>query len=121
MNGVAETLDRASFAAIAQATHGLSPATMAQAFSDWAMHLAVSPGKQMQLAGKADHKVFRLADYLAYRSDPVKLGLGHLTIWEKVALVADVTRLQQASDFFSFMMPVEMKSFSLARAEEAKR
>ncbi|BAK67161.1 poly-beta-hydroxybutyrate polymerase [Sphingobium sp. SYK-6] len=64
LDGLAETMDRASFAAIAQMTHGLSPATLAQAFSDWAMHLAVSPGKRAQLAAKAVRKNLRLAEHL---------------------------------------------------------
>jgi polyhydroxyalkanoate synthase len=70
LEGVAETFDRAAFAAIAQANHGLSPATITQAFADWAMHLAVSPGKQMLLTAKALRKYVRLADYLAHRADP---------------------------------------------------
>ncbi|MCB2046936.1 MAG: alpha/beta fold hydrolase [Novosphingobium sp.] len=57
-------MDRAAFSAIAEATHGLSPATMLQAWSDWAMHLAVSPGKQMQLASKGARKWARLAGLL---------------------------------------------------------
>ncbi len=61
LDGIAETMDRAAFAAIAGATHGLSPATLMQAWADWAMHLAVSPGKQTQLAAKAMRKYARLA------------------------------------------------------------
>ncbi|WP_454883359.1 PHA/PHB synthase family protein [Sphingomonas oryzagri] len=58
-----ETLDHAASAAIAQATAGLSPATMAQAFSDWWLHLASAPGKQLELAAKSARKVARLTDY----------------------------------------------------------
>ncbi|MDE8652107.1 PHA/PHB synthase family protein [Novosphingobium album (ex Liu et al. 2023)] len=64
LDGIAETLDRAALAAIAQATRGLSPATMVLAASDWAMHLASSPGKQMQLGAKMARKYLRLFDYL---------------------------------------------------------
>lgn len=63
LDGVAETLDRAAVAAIAQATHGLSPATVWQAFSDWGLHLALSPGKQLQLAAKIGRKLARIGDY----------------------------------------------------------
>lgn len=63
LDGVAETLDRAATAMIAQMTSGLSPATIGLAFADWAMHLAASPGKQLQLAGKAVRKSMRIADY----------------------------------------------------------
>lgn len=63
LDGVAETLDRAAIAAIAQVTHGLSPATIAQAVSDWGLHLVLSPGKRFQLAAKIGRKLARLADY----------------------------------------------------------
>ncbi|AOR80538.1 PHA/PHB synthase family protein [Novosphingobium resinovorum] len=71
LDGIAETLDRAAIAALAQITHGLSPATLMQAWSDWAIHLAFSPGKQLQLAAKTGRKVMRLADYaVRSASDP---------------------------------------------------
>lgn len=63
LDGLAETMDRAAGAMIAQATFGLSPATLAQAVSDWMLHLAASPGKQTQLAAKALRKMTRLGDY----------------------------------------------------------
>ena len=48
-----DAADRALHANLAQFTGGLSPAALAGAYWDWAVHLAVSPGKQMQLAEKA--------------------------------------------------------------------
>ncbi len=63
LDGLAETLDRAAVAAVAHASHGLSPATILQAFSDWGMHLAISPGKRLQLAAKLARKSVRLSDY----------------------------------------------------------
>ena len=63
LDGIAETIDRATIAAISQATSGLSPATLLQAFSDWALHLASSPGKQLQLGVKMARKYARLFDY----------------------------------------------------------
>ncbi|CAN5134722.1 alpha/beta fold hydrolase [soil metagenome] len=63
LDGIAETLDRAAIAGVAQITHGLSPATILQAFSDWGMHLAFSPGKQLQLAAKTARKFTRLGAY----------------------------------------------------------
>lgn len=65
LDGLAETLDHAAAAMVAQATHGLSPATLVQAWSDWALHLAISPGRQLQLATKLGRKYMRLADYAA--------------------------------------------------------
>jgi polyhydroxyalkanoate synthase len=64
LDGIAKTLDRAAGASIAQMTHGLSPATMMLAAADWGLHLAVSPGKQMQLGAKVARKYMRLLDYV---------------------------------------------------------
>jgi polyhydroxyalkanoate synthase len=64
LDGIAETFDRAAVAAIAQFTSGLSPATLFQAFTDWALHLGVSPGKQLQLNAKVARKYMRLFDYM---------------------------------------------------------
>ena len=63
LDGIAQTLDNAAGAAIAQVTAGLAPATLLQAFSDWALHLAFSPGKQLQLGAKVARKYTRLFDY----------------------------------------------------------
>ena len=42
---------------------GLSPAALAQAYLDWATHLANAPGKRMQLVDKALRKAVRFANY----------------------------------------------------------
>lgn len=49
----ARELDEAVHEQIAHATMGLSPISLALACADWAMHLAVSPGRQAQLAQTA--------------------------------------------------------------------
>jgi len=46
-------IDRAVRVAISRLTVGLAPTALAGAFFDWAVHLAVSPGKQLELAGQA--------------------------------------------------------------------
>ncbi len=43
-------LDDTVHAQLAHASMGLSPIALSLAFADWAMHLAVSPGRQMLLA-----------------------------------------------------------------------
>ncbi len=48
-----ETLDRMAHAAVAKTTSGLSPSVLAEAWMDWAAHLAVSPGKQLHLMEQA--------------------------------------------------------------------
>lgn len=64
LDGVAETLDSAALAFLAQMAFGLSPATIAQAFSDWGLHLTLSPGKRLQLGAKVACKHARLFGYL---------------------------------------------------------
>ncbi len=48
-----EMLDRMTHASLAKATGGLSPSVLGEAWMDWAVHLATSPGKQMQLGEQA--------------------------------------------------------------------
>ncbi|MEQ1652148.1 MAG: poly-beta-hydroxybutyrate polymerase N-terminal domain-containing protein [Hyphomicrobium sp.] len=62
---VGEIVDRSLHAALARFTGGLSPASLTAAYMDWATHLAMSPGKQMQLAEKAMSKSMRLARHFA--------------------------------------------------------
>jgi polyhydroxyalkanoate synthase len=57
----AASIDRLAHAMIARMTGGLSPAALAIAYLDWATHLGLSPGKQMQLLGKAARQWTRLA------------------------------------------------------------
>lgn len=49
----AKKLDELMHEQMARSTMGLSPISLALACIDWAMHLAVSPGKQLQLAQRA--------------------------------------------------------------------
>ncbi|MEF3366782.1 alpha/beta fold hydrolase [Methylocystis sp. 9N] len=58
-----DVIDRTLHASVAQLTGGLSPAAMAEAYGDWAIHLASSPGKQMQLVDKAVRKSWRFANF----------------------------------------------------------
>ena len=67
VTAVAEIIDRSLHATIARFTLGLSPAALAKAYFDWATHLAVSPGKRLQLVDKAARKSVRFANY-AFRS-----------------------------------------------------
>ena len=60
-----EVLDRASRAALARTTLGLSPSALVSAWADWLAHLAISPGKRLQLLDKALRKQLRFAQYVA--------------------------------------------------------
>ena len=56
-------LDRYLHYLLARMTAGLSPAACANAYFDWAIHLASSPGRQLELMGEAVHQWMRLADF----------------------------------------------------------
>ena len=58
--------DRVAHAYAARATAGLSPAAVALAFGDWALHLAAAPGKQAELARKSMRKWLRYANFLSH-------------------------------------------------------
>lgn len=58
-----DVVDRALHAQAAHFTGGLSPTALALAYSDWWLHLALSPGKQLQLRSKALRKTIRLGQY----------------------------------------------------------
>lgn len=48
-----EALDCLAHARVAKATSGLAPSVLGEAWMDWAVHLAVSPGKRLQLMEQA--------------------------------------------------------------------
>jgi len=48
-----QRLDRVLHAAAAPLTRGLSPVSLSLAWADWCWHLAISPGRQMELAALA--------------------------------------------------------------------
>ncbi len=56
----AQQIDQHVHAALAQITNSLSPLTLALALIDWVGHLAVSPGKQLELAKLAAAEVAAL-------------------------------------------------------------
>jgi len=52
--------DRALHAQFARLTQGISPASLASAYADWWVHLAMSPGKLAELGSKAQRQSMRL-------------------------------------------------------------
>jgi SpoIIAA-like len=50
-----------------------------------------------------------------------KLGIEHLTRWERVVVVTDVDWVRLAVNFFRFLVPGEVKVFPMAQADEARR
>src|SRR5918993_5581629 len=63
LHRIRDALDHAAHASLARLTSGLSPAAVFDAYMDWAVNLAISPGKQVELATKAARKWARLAQF----------------------------------------------------------
>ncbi len=95
-----ERLDRLLHVAAAPLTGGLSPVSLSLAWADWAWHLAVSPGRQMELAalaarlaadtvqgngqpaGAADEDPrFRHPDWEAWPFHPMRVGFRNAEAW----------------------------------------
>jgi hypothetical protein len=68
----AASIDRLVHASIARMMGGLSPAALAIAYWDWAVHLGISPGKQMQLFGKAARQLTRFARQVVLERSPLE-------------------------------------------------
>jgi hypothetical protein len=49
-----------------------------------------------------------------------RVGMEHLTRWERIAVVTDVDWIKHTMQFFSFMMPAQMKIFPLSEAAAAR-
>lgn len=60
---VADPLDQLAHTTLARATRGLSPAAAQLAWHDWALHLAISPGKRRRLLYEAFDEQRRFLNY----------------------------------------------------------
>jgi hypothetical protein len=49
-----------------------------------------------------------------------RVGLAHLSHWQKIAVVTDVDWIGHAVAMFGFMMPAEVRVFALADAAKAR-
>jgi SpoIIAA-like len=49
-----------------------------------------------------------------------KVGLGHYTQWEKVAVVSDKEWLRHSVDIFGYLIPGEIRAFTPAEEGEAR-
>lgn len=56
---ITAAIDQTFHGMVARATHVFSPIVLAAAFTDWSVHLVLSPGKQMQLIAKEMEKWMR--------------------------------------------------------------
>ena len=60
-HGAFRAMDRMRQAMTSNLTGGLSPIALSLAYSDWAMHLATSPGRSLELAQTAANRIGELA------------------------------------------------------------
>ncbi len=49
-----------------------------------------------------------------------KVGVEHLTHWERFAVVTDIDWIKHTMQFFSFLMPGTLKLFPLSEADKAR-
>ena len=49
-----------------------------------------------------------------------KIGVGHLSCWERVAVVTDVDWIRHAVCVFRFLMPAEVQVFAVSEAPAAR-
>jgi len=52
--------------------------------------------------------------------EDVKVGISHLTRWERIAVVTDVAWIGHTMKVFSFLVPGEMRFYSVADAAKAR-
>jgi SpoIIAA-like len=53
--------------------------------------------------------------------EDLKIGIEHLTRWERMAVVTDVAWIRHAVGAFRFVMPGELRVFTTAQASEARK
>ena len=52
--------------------------------------------------------------------EDTKVGLGHVTKWEKVAVVSDKEWLRHSVNIFGYLIPGEIKAYSVAEEGAAR-
>ena len=83
------------------------------------------PAVEKVLAGRERLRLYYEigADFSGIDADAMledfKIGMQHLTRWERVAVVTDVQWIAQAVSLFNFLMPGAMKVFSTKDADQA--
>ncbi|MEO5692147.1 MAG: STAS/SEC14 domain-containing protein [Usitatibacter sp.] len=53
--------------------------------------------------------------------DDMKLGMAHLSAWERVAVVTDVSWIANAANMFKFVLPCPVKVFSIKDRAAAEK
>jgi hypothetical protein len=52
--------------------------------------------------------------------DDTRVGFGHITRWEKIAVVTNKDWVRHAVDLFGYLIPGEVKGFQTAELSEAR-
>ena len=58
---------------------------------------------------------------LSAMMDDAKIGMKHLSAWEKIALVSDHEMINTVAKFFGHLLSCEVRIFKNAEMEEAKK
>ena len=53
--------------------------------------------------------------------DDAKMGMKHLSAWDRIALVSDHETINSFAKFFGYLMTCELRIFKNAELEEAKK
>jgi hypothetical protein len=53
--------------------------------------------------------------------DDAKIGMKHLSAWEKIALVSDHELINTVAKFFGYMMSCELRVYKNSELEDAKK
>ena len=53
--------------------------------------------------------------------DDVRMGMGHFTAWDRIAVVTDVDWIRGSTRLFAFIMPCPVRLFANADMDEATR
>ena len=82
--------------------------------------------EQMFKTNKKIRMIYQLGDKFsgfdfAAMVDDAKLGMKHLSAWDRIALVSDHEMINTFAKFFGHMMSCELKIFKNADLAEAKR
>lgn len=51
--------------------------------------------------------------------DDLKMGMGHLKDWKRIAVVSDIGWITHLTDLFGWLTPGEVKTFPLAQRRDA--
>jgi len=91
---------------------------------DYERHIVPAVGQALQKSGKL-RLLYQLGeDFDGFEAgalwEDAKVGLSHLSAWERIAVVTDVDWLRTATKVFGFAMPGEVRVFSNAEIDGAR-